>query len=206
MISVLCPSRGRPAQLDASVTSLAANAAYDPPFEVLVVADDDDQDTIAAARELGPSCRLLITSRKGYDRLHEYYKIAAAAARGDWLMVWNDDAVMATLNWNAIIEGLPPGILVADVGSTQSPLCCFPAVRREAVTALGRFSTDNPHVDTFWGDAGRAAGVIAAVPVFASHVSAIRYGQHHGFYDPPHQAEIAAAAGTLRSLAVRDAS
>jgi glycosyl transferase family 2 len=201
MISVLCPSRERAAQLARSADSLTRRAAGQ--IEILVVADDDDLATIAAVPEIGPPARLLVTSRKGYDGLHEYYALAAAAARGEWLLVWNDDAIMATPGWDAIIWALPPSVLVANLASTQSPLCCFPAVRTGAVRALGRFSTANPHVDTFWGDAGRAARVLAAVPVFVSHDSAIRSGQTHGYCEPGHQAEVLEAAGLLRAAAGR---
>jgi hypothetical protein len=37
---------------------------------------------------------------KGYDSLHEYYNELASKATGDWLMLWNDDAVMETEGWD----------------------------------------------------------------------------------------------------------
>jgi hypothetical protein len=206
MISVLCPSRERVAQLRTSVDSLVRNAAGK--IEILVVADDDDQPTIDAAAhaKLGPATRLLITGRKGYDGLHRYYQLAAAAAWGDWLMVWNDDAIMMTPEWDTIIGALPPQVLVANVSSTQAPLCCFPAVRSEACKALGKFSTANPHVDTFWGDVGRLTGTMENVPVFASHDSPVKWGANHDYYGDEHQAQLAEAAGLIRSMMARDGS
>lgn len=196
MISVLCPSRGNPEKLVRSVQSLHFNAVG--VIEILVAADYDDPTTAQVAEAL--ETRVLVRERAGYDRLHVYYQELAKLATGDWFMVWGDDCVMMTDRWDVEIESLPPQILVADVVSTHSPLCCFPAVRRAAIDAIGRFSTDNPHVDTFWGDIGAMAGVIARVNVFVSAESPVK-GQPHDFYSPAHQAEMAASAQLLREMA-----
>lgn len=203
MITALLPSRGRPEMLARSVASLRDLAAR--PGEVWIGADNDDPATEAVARSMGVGC--LVMPRQGYDRLHVYYqalaRVALKAERTDWLLVWNDDAVMTTPRWDALIEALPPRVLVADLPSKHSPyLCCFPAVRRRAVQHLGRFSTDNPHVDTFWQDAGRMAGVIETIPVFVRHdqVPGPHTGNQHAFYEPAHQAELAACAELLASI------
>lgn len=193
MISVLCPSRDRPQLLRRSVASLRDLATSH--VEILVAADDDDPATVRAAGELG--VRVVVFRRAGYARLYEYYQRLAELALGDWLLIWNDDAVMTTRYWDEAIHALPPEVLVADLESPHSPLCCFPAVRRQAVDALGRFCTDNPHVDTFWQDAGRAANTIRQVPVYAACDSPVRPGQSHGYYEPEHQAELAACTAVL---------
>ena len=167
MISVLLPSRGRAELLARSAGSLKDTAVQAP--EILVAADDDDPATVRAARQLG--ARVQVCQRAGYAGLHLYYQQLAALATGDWLLIWNDDATMMTAGWDVLIETVPAGVLVADVPSTQSPLCCFPAIRREAVTALGRFSSANPHVDTFWQDVGRATGTIFTVTGFTIRIS-----------------------------------
>lgn len=196
MISVLLPSRGRPELLARSVASLRDNAARPP--EILVAADDDDPVTVQLARTL--DMITVVCSPVGYARLHEYYAVLAARATGDWLLVWNDDATMMTMHWDIAIEKLPASVLIADLPSTQSPLCCFPAIRRAAVDALGRFSTANPHVDTFWQDVGHYTGTIASVPVFARHDTPAKTGQTHGFYEPGHQAELAACTALLGTV------
>ena len=183
MISVLIPSRGNPALLERSVWSLRDHASRPP--EILVAVDDDDPVTIFTAGEL--AVRLHVREQAGYDRLHVYYQELAAMASGDWLLVWGDDCVMTTDDWDGIIESLPPGVLVADLKSTHSQHCCFPAVRRTAMEAIGRFSTDNPHVDTFWGDIATGAGVIRRPDgIFVQADSLIR-GYPHDFYSPEHQ-------------------
>ena len=197
MITALIPSRGNPQLLAASVATLRNTAAAPP--EIAVVADDDDIATIEMASEV--SDVMAVVPRAGYDRLHEYYQTLSVIATGDWLLVWNDDCRMLTDHWDEVIEALPAHVYVADVQSPHSPMCCFPAVRRTAVDALGRFSTANPHVDTFWGDVGTAAGVLVKVPVHVDCVPTVR-GNTHGFYGFEHQAEMATCAELLRNSIV----
>ncbi len=202
MISVLCPSRGHPDLLLRSVESLLTRAAGQ--VEILVGADPDDDRTMDLWQDgfIPEQASVWVApERHGYERLHLYYQELARMAAGDWLLVWGDDCVMCTDRWDEAIEELPPEILVADLGSTYSPLCCFPAIRRRAVEALGRFSSDNPHVDTFWGDIGTWAGVIRQVGVFVSASSPVK-GNPHDFYSPAHQAGMRACAQQLRELTV----
>lgn len=153
-----------------------------------MAADDDDPGTARKALEL--TGRLLVRERAGYDRLHVYYQELAAMASGDWLLVWGDDCVMTTDGWDAIIGALPARVMVADLDSTHSQHCCFPAVRRAAMEAIGRFCTDNPHVDTFWGDIATGAGVIKRPDgIFVQADSLIR-GYPHDFYSPEHQEQM----------------
>jgi hypothetical protein len=163
---------------------------------VIVGADADDQATITAAAEAGAYC--LISDRHGYERLHVYYQQLAAASRARWLLVWNDDAVMLTQGWDTVLDHLPRSVLVADLQSHHSPMCCFPAVRREAVRAAGKFSSDNPHVDSFWQVVGELSGTIAAVPIEVHHEQGSRAGNEHGFHDPAHLAELALCAQRCR--------
>jgi hypothetical protein len=209
VISALTPSRGRPEMLRRSVLSLREMAAV--PAEILITADDDDPETITATS--GLNAHVLVGPRKGYARLHEYYGELARASKGDWLLVWSDDAVMTTAGWDTFIEALPEHVLVADLRSPHSPgLCCFPAVRRRAMDALGGFfSTANPHIDTFWQDVGRATGTIAAVGAYVHHdrpdltgrapdetYREVQAGYRTAdYYGPEHQAQLAMAIAII---------
>jgi hypothetical protein len=195
VISVLCPSRGNPQLLALSAKSLKDTA--DGPFEFLVAADEDDPVTVKEASRLADVT--VVSPRLGYGKLHEYYQRLTDVARGDWLLVWNDDFTMLTSGWDTVIAELPASVLVADIQSPHSPLCCAPAVRRSAVEAIGTFSSANPHVDTFWQDAGGELGVIRRVPVRIDLKTPVKPGQTHGFYDPPHQAQMAACTEVLRN-------
>jgi hypothetical protein len=187
MISVLCPSRGNPGLLARSVESLRSTADQ---VEILIAADDDDPGTVSTAQQVADQA--VVFPRFGYDGLHRYYQELALLAQGGWLLVWNDDFTMLTKGWDTVIEALPAGVLVADLHSPHSPLCVAPAVRRRAMDAIGTFSSDNPHVDTFWQDTAIALGVFASVPVYINLETPVKPGNSHGFYDPPHQGQMAA--------------
>jgi hypothetical protein len=134
---------------------------------------------VNTAVELG--CNAIVTERFGYSRLHLYCNLLANKARGQWMMLFNDDAVMSTKNWDSVIYNLPESILVADLESVHTAygLCCFPVVRRWAVEVVGGFSLHTPHTDTYWQDVGRATGTIQQVPVFVMHERADITGQNN---------------------------
>ncbi len=201
VIGVLLPSRGRPALLARSITSLRDCAADPAQFRVHVGADVDDQETVKVVAAAG--AQVMLFARQGYDRLHVYYNQLAAGVDADWLLVWNDDAVMLTEGWDDVLGRLPRSVLVADLQSHHSPMCCFPAVRCEAVAAVGTFSSDNPHVDSFWEVVGNLSGTIAAVPIEVRHEQQGRHaGGEHGFHDAAHLEELSACAHRCRHAAV----
>jgi hypothetical protein len=203
VIDVLLPSRGRPELLASSIRSLRLTAACPRSVQIHVGADSDDPLTDWVAAGLHARCYLF--DPQGYDRLHVYYQHMAQASSGQWLLVWNDDAVMLTQGWDEVLWGLPPSVLVADLQSHHSPMCCFPAVRREAVVAAGKFSSDNPHVDSFWEVVGNLSGTLATVPVQVRHEQQGGHaGNEHGFHDPAHLAELAACAQRCRDAVLAD--
>jgi len=166
MISVLLPTRGRPALYQESLASLRNTALSQ--FEVCVGLDPDDVDTYEGL--VDPNTCWIAPERYGYRNLHLYYNALAERSTGDWLFLWNDDAIMTTVGWDRLIEGLDSSVMVADMQSQHSPgLCCFPAVRRKAVNAVGGFSLYTNHCDTYWQDIGRASGTIQSVPAYIDH-------------------------------------
>lgn len=196
-----------------SLLDLAANSRH---VEVLVAADPDDPATADIARTLG-AVVVEAPQRYGYGRLHEYFNLLAAAASGDWLLLWNDDAVMASSAWEQLATNPPDGAVVADLQSQLSPqFCCFPAVHRDAVDATGGvYSPHTPHVDSWWQDIGRAAGLIRPVPVVVHHDRFDLTGNHNDttyaegragpglrhveYFTPQMQALIAEAAQKVRA-------
>jgi hypothetical protein len=177
MISVLLPSRRRPALLASSVASLRGLAADPSGLEILVGADPDDQVTAQAATGLGCQC-WTAPERYGYGRLHLYYNELAQRARGEWLLTWSDDTTMTDRGWDQQIEDLPPHVMVADLRNAFSPgLCCFPAVRRLAVDAVGCFSL-TVHADSFWQWIGEMSGTIAPVSAYVHHARFDLTGQN----------------------------
>lgn len=166
MISVLCPTRGRPTRLIRSIASIRGLAAG--PIEILAMADPDDEPTQTAIKDLGLPLHVA-SQRYGYGRLSEYYNQLAAAAAGDWLLLWNDDALMETPSWDQRIIELPAHVLVAFPGSNHgTDLNTFPAVRRWAVDTVGHFSL-SVHADTWWQDIGHGLDAQQRIDVFIRH-------------------------------------
>jgi glycosyltransferase involved in cell wall biosynthesis len=176
VISVLLPTRSRPKQLATSIRSLFDNGLQ-VPFEILIAADPDDEPTLTMADHLGQFYfvydlvrSFVMPERFGYVGLHEYYNRLANEARGDWLLLWNDDAVMTTPDWNGRIEQLGSEALVADLQHNLSPqFVCFPAMRRSMYDALGHFTGETPHVDSYIQDIARALGRVRPVEVWVDH-------------------------------------
>lgn len=166
MISVLCPSRNRTARLERSISSLRTMARRPDLVEVLVAADPDDPGTAAAA--LGwPSFTAVTGERHGYARLHEYYNLLASCARGEWLFLWNDDAVMETEHWDTRVYAQQPGVLWP--ASNDDPSCnVFPLWPRSWYAILGHVSL-SPHCDTWVQELGQGLGCQRRVPVTIRH-------------------------------------
>jgi hypothetical protein len=165
-VSVLMPSRGRPAALLAAINSLKWNACYPANVEVLVAADPDDQETVAVAR-IAKAWQWTAPERYGYARLHEYYNRLAGMAHGEWLLLWNDDAIMVTEGWDGIIRGQDPAVLWLGANHHHTA-SMFPAWPRAWAQATGHVSPV-PHCDTFLQHLGEVLGLLVKVPVEVRH-------------------------------------
>lgn len=164
-ISVLLPSRGRPDLLQRSITSLYGQADEPPQVEVLVAADPDDEITSQAAEQAGVTA-VVAPGRYGYRGLHHYYNLLAQHAAGDWMLLWNDDAIMQTPSWDTIMASYPPGVL--SLRTNHGQLNVFPAAHRLLVEAMGHFSLST-HSDTWVHDVATAAGCLHETPIEALH-------------------------------------
>lgn len=107
--------------------------------------------------------------RRGYARLHEYYNLLAKQAEGDWLLIWNDDAVMLTEGWDQIIESYPQTKVLAP-RTHEVPLITFPVVPRRFVEACGHYA-ENLHADTWWQQLARTLGIDLWIDVQIEHSS-----------------------------------
>lgn len=213
-VSILCPTRGRPALLEASIRSLfALSDRKVPDIQVLLAVDQDDVDTHPVADRLGDVVRMH-WPRKGYLRLHEYVNDLVPHAEGDWLFLWNDDARMESFGWDRIVSRQAPyGVL--DPRTNHPPqhdgLMTFPIVHRTLVDTLGWFSR-SPHCDTYIQYVADGVGVRRPVPIRVFHdrpditgraADATHDERELGittpaFYEPAMQAMIAADIAKLR--------
>jgi hypothetical protein len=172
LISVLCPSRGRPVSLRASADSLLSLASDVSAVEILVAMDPDDDLTLESDSWSTPAWPgnaivrpWVAPERYGYAQLHRYYNHLATMAKGDWLLLFNDDATMRTPGWDEVIEGQAPGVLW--LASNQGPYY-FPAWPRAWSDAWGHVSL-SPNVDVWVSEVGARVGRTLPVPVEVLH-------------------------------------
>jgi len=183
-------------------------AADSATVEILLGIDSDDQATLDELPKLPTNVRAVILPPQGYKiALIEYYSKLARIATSDWLLVWNDDALMQTEGWDEIISALPP--CIGNPHQVQDYLNAFPIVPRKWVEVVGHFGL-NTHVDTWWQLIGTWTGTQRTVPVHIFHDRADFTGNNAdttyaereydipNFYSPDAQALIARDAAVLR--------
>jgi glycosyltransferase involved in cell wall biosynthesis len=173
LVSVLLPSRGRPEGLCRCIDSLYSLARDKSCLEFILKLDDDDKKTIEVYEKMKGmvNIRAEISPRgKGYLQMHEWVNRLALQAKGDWLIIWNDDAVLAgdedipsgipgSQNWDdrllnasfnpdASWHGCPDicSLITPTIGRPEASEFFF--VRRKVVEVLGHFAL-NPHNDNY---------------------------------------------------------
>jgi hypothetical protein len=100
--------------------------------------------------------------RQGYEGLHHYVNLLAEKSTGDWLFLWNDDAVMQTKNWQKYID--PFDYTTPQVLNPHEPIHnYFPLVSRAFYEALGHFSL-SPNNDSYVAEIARALGIEYDIP------------------------------------------
>lgn len=165
-VSVLLPSRRREALLRGSITSLVTLAAHPEQVEVLVAADPGDPATQGFTIAAPLAGRVLITPQRwGRGSLHEYYNWLAPHAAGQWLLIFNDDAVMETQGWDEVIRAQEPGVVV--VGSNHGDHM-FVAVPASWARAAGTLSP-TPDIDNVLFDVGHHLGCLRRPPLRVFH-------------------------------------
>lgn len=153
-----------------SIDSLRSMAVDPDRVELLVGYDADDEKTGDKARSLG-SFALRFPERFGYPQLHLYVNRLAEFATGEWLLLWNDDALMTTRNWDSVFSSYSAALMyVLNLSSTKfgHSQCCFPAISRSLYARLGHMSLSN-HIDTWLQDLGNSTGILRNVPVHVHH-------------------------------------
>ena len=149
-ISILLPTRKRSDAVVKSIGSLLATAANPEQIEILIAYDDDDEESreffsatwFPFIEQVGTSSKVFETERFGYLKLHQYVNFLGEQAEGDWLMFWNDDALMLTDNWDEEIikEDGYFGLLRMPCTSMNHPFALFPIIPREWIDIFGCIS------------------------------------------------------------------
>jgi hypothetical protein len=111
--------------------------------------------------------------------MHEWINELATQAKGDWLLVWNDDAIMRTESWDHILLSTRVSgwtkcndIMIIVVPTIGRPRAYeFPLVRRKVVELLGHHSL-SPHTDNWVYSVMHSIQCTALHPyIFVEHFS-----------------------------------
>lgn len=131
-LSLIVPTRGRPAKLARMLESVAATAYHPERLEVVLVVDEDDPASLAQHPRLKvrnavvpPGLSMGALNSAGYE-----------ASTGDFVMLLNDDVISRTPGWDAIalecFRRFPDPFALVHVNDTlvRDNLCVFPLVSR----------------------------------------------------------------------------
>jgi len=150
-IAMLLATRGRTEMLGRSVRSLIELAAQPERIQLMFAFDNDDETGFDYfVRELQPwmdardiNYTALKFQRMGYVNLHKYNNAMAKQTNSDWLVIWNDDAVMQTQDWDRVIMSYQGQFkLLSFKTHRMHPYSIFPIVPRKWYDLLGYIS---PH-------------------------------------------------------------
>lgn len=178
----LTPSRGRPESLRTSILSLREHAYDTGCFEVLVYVDRDDPD-LDAYRKLDcelVNMRLVVGDPLGYARLHECIANGLVPrSRGQWLWLWNDDAVMTTAKWDVRLRRHPLNVVLnpdTNHRSHETQLNVFPVVPKAWVDLVGW--SRNGANDTWFQFIGQMLNAQVNLDVYVTHDRSDLTGGH----------------------------
>lgn len=176
-ISVLLPTRGRTTQLKRSIKSLLDNADDITKVEILFAFDSDDQKSYKYAEKsvfplidsAGGTYSAIEFAPIGYTRLNEYVNAMAHQSTGDWMMFWNDDAIMQTQSWDSIIQSYTGRFVLQAVDThNKHPYSIFPIVPREWLQVIGTLSTHQLS-DAWLSQIGWMLDIVKRIPVVVEH-------------------------------------
>lgn len=175
-ISVLLPTRGRTEALAASLMSLVDLADDASRLQFLLAFDDDDQSSQNFFKnEIAPEIdakgaryQALRFVPMGYVRLNEYVNQLGARASGQWLMFWNDDAVMETKGWDSRISTVDRFRVLRMPTHNQHPYAIFPIVPRQWIEVFGYLSAHQIS-DAWISQVAYMVGIMENIDVQVTH-------------------------------------
>ena len=148
-ISVLLPTRGRTEALKRSIMSLINLAQEPKKLQILLAFDSDDNNSVdyfinhiqPDIEASGSRYTCLSFAPMGYIRLNEYVNGLAKISTGDWLMFWNDDAIMESAGWDKKIANHTGEFCCLRMPThNEHPYAIFPIVPRKWFELLGYLS------------------------------------------------------------------
>jgi len=157
--SLLVPTRARKKSLNRYLRSVKATVMHPEEIEILILCDDDDQETIKALENIETKYKPLNVSCYKRPRSEwnneDYYNYLAKKAKGKYIWANADDLVFEVQNWDLILwlklnyflSDKPDRIVCANIlDNTPAPgdppgdkskFPCFPLFSREVLGLLG---------------------------------------------------------------------
>lgn len=177
LISVMLPTRQRTHLVERSVSSLLETAQDPNCIEICVAYDCDDNEskqyfnsvqwrnTIGSAQS-----QVFETPNWGYVNLHNYYNLLAEKSQGQWLFLWNDDAVMKSQAWDQQVRANRDffGMLHMGTQNFSSSLTLFPLIPRTWLDVFETLSLCNL-CDSWIQDICTEAGAVKSVAAEIFH-------------------------------------
>jgi len=149
VISVLCPTRQRARMCRDFVTSFYEKAARRDALEIILYIDHDDPDMREYRNLINDiHCKMIVgkLGQEGGDVVGKAWNLMAREAKGEFLMMGNDDLFAVTQGWDNILrknaKDYEDGIACFwfnDGIHTTGKHCAFPIVSREWYECLGYF-------------------------------------------------------------------
>lgn len=181
-VSVILVTRGRPEHLKKAIASLYDKSYNKHAIEYLLKVDSDDTLTIEAVKELAkiyPVKAIVSERSSGYRMMHIWTSQLSSLAKGDWLFVFNDDALMTTDGWDHILlftgvsecwHDVSDMIMLSPVTIGRPECHEFPMIRRRAFEYLGHWAL-NPHLDNWIFTVFEMNKSVFRIGLFIEHIS-----------------------------------
>ena len=162
-ISILLATRERPELLEKSIDSLMTNVSDSENVEIMLGIDNDDTATLDFVQAV-------LFDRLGYKNLHQYMNQLWGQANGEWLMLWNDDAIMETKDWDLEIGKYDNDFALLKFNQTNHthPYALFPVIPTDWCRLIGNFSL-NAQNDAWLNLIAKPLGIIKDIPVDVMH-------------------------------------
>ena len=176
-ISVLLPTRGRTTALETSLITLIEHASCPDRVQILLGFDQDDTasqdyfvETIKPKLDkLNTNFTAMIFEPMGYIRLNEYVNKLALHASGEWLMFWNDDAIMESSGWDDKIRNWNGKFKVLRMPTHNfHPYAIFPIVPKLWYDLFGYLS-DHQISDAWISQIGYMVDIMQDIDVKVTH-------------------------------------
>lgn len=145
-IAITIPTRGRTVALGTSIMSMINRATKPERIQVIVAFDQDDMSSVDYFNEnikpwlleRGIAHTVMITPRYGYYKLNHYVNLMARVAEAEWIIFWNDDAIMDTDGWDRTIASYNGQFKVLSFRAhNDHPYSIFPIMPYMWVRILG---------------------------------------------------------------------